>query len=213
MRAQPRALIALGALAAALGAAGPRPARAACAVAPGPEVPARVERRMVEKAGRIELSLGGAYLLRGDFYRNPGLQMTLGYWVREPLALELQVASYFASESDEARAVREETGFLPDSRRERATVALGARWSFAYGKALLGSRVLRFDPQLFAHAGVHFTDGQPGPLGDFGFALAAWPTGRVRLALDLGLVVEGERRSSWVAVLGLLPTLSLGVLL
>src|SRR5437867_2973390 len=82
---------------------------------PVPNVAARVERRAIEKAGRVEVAAGATYLVRGDFYRNPGAVVSVGYWLREPLALELEAGLYAAVESDEAAAVRLRTGFLPDS--------------------------------------------------------------------------------------------------
>jgi hypothetical protein len=109
--------------------------------------------------------------------------------------------------------VRVQTGFLPDSRRERATVAAGGRWAFGYGKLLVRGKVIHFDPELAAHAGVHITDGSTGPLLDVGLGLGAWIGRHVEVRLDLPILFEGEERSSWTFVLGFAPALGFGVLL
>jgi len=213
MRAQPRAVATrVLALALVLGA-GTR-ARAEDKPQP-PPVEVRVQNRFVEKAKRFEMAIGFAYLERDDFYRNPGGQFTLTYWLRESLALEAQLAGYDSVETFEARQVREQTGFLPDIRRERPAQRQGGRWSFGYGKVLLGRRVIHFDPQIFLHAGAHVTDdGGIWPLFDGGLALATRPLARMLVRLDLGLVLEGEQRSAgYVAVFGFQPVLAVGFLL
>jgi hypothetical protein len=207
MRAQ-RRVIWLGL---AVAAAMPRPARAD---APAPEVTERVQRRFVEKAGRIELVLGFSYLERSDFYRHPGAQASASYWLREPLALELAAAVYASVDTDELAQVERETGLVPDSRRERATLQAGARYCFGYGKMLIRRGVVHFDPQLYLRAGVHFAEGNVGPMTEIGAALAARPGPRWVVRLDLGLTLQGERRSAgWEPVLGFAPVLSLGALL
>jgi outer membrane beta-barrel protein len=180
-----------------------------------PEVPVRVQRRAIHKRHRAEMTLAFAYLERGDFYQNPGLMATLGYWPWESLELEAQLATWSAVETDAAKAVREETGFLPDSHREKGSATAGVRWSLAYGKALFGeSHVIYFDPQLFAHVGAHFAEGATGVMVDFGVGLAMRPLSRLELRLDVAAVAQSERRSAGtVGIFGVMPSLSVGVLL
>jgi hypothetical protein len=73
--------------------------------------------------------------------------------------------------------------------------------------------VLRFDPQWFLHAGVHFAKNSVGPMGDTGLALAIWPGSRFQVRLDMGLVFQREERTNWVNVLGFQPALVVGFLL
>jgi hypothetical protein len=178
------------------------------------EVTARVERRFVEKRGHFSPALGFVYLARGDYYRNPGAQLSLGYWWRESVALELQAAVFAAVEGQEIEEIRVQTGFLPDARRERAIFAVGPRFAFGYGKMLVGRRIIHFDPQLFAHVGTHVTENRGlGPMVDFGLGLAVRPTRRLEVRFDLALLIQAEERTRWEAVLGFAPMLGLGALL
>jgi outer membrane beta-barrel protein len=178
-----------------------------------PRVEGRVERPLIQRQGHLDLAASASYLIRDDFYRNPGVVVALGYWVREAIALEVQAGVYASYESDEARAVREQTGFVPDSLREGGTLAAGARWAFGYGKMLAFGRVIHLDPELSAHVGAHFASGTVGSLGDAGLGLGVWLAPRLRVRLDLPFVVESERRSGWTMVVGFAPALGLGILL
>lgn len=179
-----------------------------------PVVVQRVDRRLVLKTGRPELSLGLAYFARGDFYQNVGLGGTFAYWLDEKRALELQGALYYAADTDAVVQVREDLGFVPSSQREEGTLTGGGRWSLAYGKALVGDTVIHFDPQAFAHVGLHATEGSIGPMLDGGVALAARPRPWLLLRVDLAVVLQAEeRRDGWSVVLGLCPMFGAGVLL
>ena len=178
-----------------------------------PVVDARVENRLVEKNGRLDVTAGAAYLMRDDFYRHPGLALGAGKWLREWVAVEVVGAIYASVETDELKQVRMDTGFVPDTRQERGALEAGGRISLAYGKILMGRHVLRFDPQWFLHAGIHFAEGTVGPMADTGLALALWPSAHVEVRLDLGVVYQREERVDWVNILGFQPALSLGFLL
>jgi hypothetical protein len=180
---------------------------------PAPEIDARVENRLVQKRDRFDVSAGAAWLMRNDFYRHPGLALGAGYWIREWVSAEVVGDVYASVETDELKQVRMATGFVPDSRKERGALMGGGRISLAYGKLLFGHHVLRFDPQWFLHAGVHFAENNVGPMGDTGLSLAMWPSARFQVRLDMAFVVQREARTDWVTVLGFQPALSLGFLL
>ncbi len=180
-----------------------------------PVVTQRVDRRFVQKTGHAQLSLGLAYLARGDFYRNVGLEGTFAYWLDEAFALEAQAALYNAGDTDATDQVRRDLGFVPNAHREQAIVTVGGRWSVAYGKALVGKdSIIHFDPQVFAHVGMHSAEDAIGPMADVGLALGARPKRWLELRLDFALVLQAEeRRDGWAPILGYKPLLSVGFML
>ncbi len=180
-----------------------------------PVVTQRVDRRFVQKTGHAELSLGLAYLSRGDFYRNIGLEGTFSYWTDESVALEAQAALYHAGDTDATEQVKRDLGFVPNAHREQSIVTVGGRWSIAYGKALVGKdSIVHFDPQVFAHAGMHSSEDGIGPMADVGLALGARPKPWLELRLDFALVLQAEdRKDGWAAILGYKPLLSVGFML
>src|SRR5215813_10174711 len=97
---------------------------------PPPAIEARVENRLVEKRGRLEVSVGAAWLMNNDFYRHPGVALGAGLWLREWFAAEVTGGIYASTETDELKQVRMQTGFVPDSRPERGSIMGGGRLSF-----------------------------------------------------------------------------------
>jgi hypothetical protein len=74
--------------------------------------------------------------------------------------------------------------------------------------------VIHFEPQAFAHAGVHDNDGDVGPSADAGLGLLVFLTPRLFARLDAAIVFDRESRSGQtVSVWGTLPALSLGGML
>jgi hypothetical protein len=179
----------------------------------------RIQRRFVEKKGRLATYVGFAYLGRSDFYRSPGVEVAGSYYLLESLAVDVRASYFFTYETDELVALSRTTGFVPDTRPSRMTLLAGGRWSFGYAKLKLGDlAVVHFEPQLFLYGGVHFTArpdwGDVGvwPIGEVGFGFLVHATRRVQARLDAGLTVGGEQRTSYVAVVGGFPVLAVGVL-
>jgi hypothetical protein len=190
------------------------------AAAPAPDLTpaARIQRRFVEKKRRFAAYAGFAYLGRGDFYRSPGVEVAASFYVWEPLAIDLRAAWFFTSPTDELRAVVEKTGFTPDSRPSQAAVLAGARYSLGYAKLRVTSRLtLHFEPQVFLYGGVHVTHGDTsptsaGPMFAVGLGFLVHATPRIQARIDAGMTIGAEERTTWVAVLGGNPTLSVGVM-
>jgi hypothetical protein len=121
---------------------------------------------------------------------------------------------YHAGETDAIRQAREELRFVPDSYRVQSSFGLGVRKSIAYGKALIGRRIVYFDPQGFAHLGVLTAEEGRGPQVDLGLALVARPTARFQIRFELAALIQGEERldGTWHMLLGFQPSLAAGML-
>jgi hypothetical protein len=178
----------------------------------------RIQRRYVEKKHRFALYAGFAYHGRADYYYSPGIELALSYHVLESLSVDLRGDCFFSSPTSELRELAQRTGYIPDSRPSRAAVQAGLRWSIGYAKLRLTStRALHFEPQLFVYLGVHITEGvfsrlEVAPLADIGIGFLIYATKRVQARLDAGLTIGGEQRTQYVAVVGGMPVLSVGVL-
>lgn len=206
--------VAAGAAVAALAVAGP--ARAEAPKDLQPEV--RVQRRFVEKRHRLALYVGFAYDGRADYYRSPGIEAAVSFYVAESLALDVRGAWFFASPTDELKDIERATGYVPDSHPPRAALLAGVRWSIGYAKIRLPfDYVLHFEPQAFLYGGIHVTAGDAAgtlvaPLAEIGLGLLLHPTPHIQARLDAGVTVGGEQRTSYVAVVGGYPVLAVGVM-
>jgi outer membrane beta-barrel protein len=179
--------------------------------APRPQPAARVQARFAEKAHHALLFAGAEYLARGDFYNSPGLRLGGAYQMLESLALEGQLSHYWSSLNDEAQRVIHTLGAVPDSRPPTWLGLAGARWSFGYGKVLVAGGIIHFEPQLFAHAGIHDYGGDVQPSGDAGLGLLVFLTPRLFTRVDVAVTLDRESRSEQnIAVWGALPALTLG---
>jgi hypothetical protein len=222
------ALFACGAAAAAAdapqaGAAGtaaaPQPAAPSGFIhepAPRPQAAIRVQPRFAVKAHLVQVFAGAEYLSRGDFYNSPGVRIGAAYYLLEPLAVEVQASHYWSSLDATAEQVKASLGALPDSHPPGWLLLAGARYSIGYGKMMVGGLggVIHFEPQAFAHAGVHDNDGDVGPSADAGLGLLVFLTPRLFARLDAAIVFDRESRSGQtVSVWGTLPALSLGGML
>jgi hypothetical protein len=184
--------------------------------APRPQAAIRVQPRFAVKAHLFQVFAGAEYLSRGDFYNSPGARIGAAYYVLEPLALEAQVSHYWSSLDAEAERVKETLGAIPDSHPPGWLALVGARYSIGYGKLMVGGLggVIHFEPQTFAHAGVHDHGGDIGPSADAGLGFLVFLTPRLFTRVDAALVFERESRSGQtVSVWGTLPSLSLGGIL
>lgn len=184
--------------------------------APRPQAAIRVQPRFAVKAHLVQIFAGAEYLSRGDFYNSPGARLGAAYYVLEPLALEVQVSHYWSSLDAEAERVKETLGAIPDSHPPGWLALVGARYSIGYGKVMVGGvgGVIHFEPQAFAHAGVHDHGGDVGPSGDAGLGFLVFLTSRLFTRIDAAIVLDRESRSGQtVSVWGTLPALSLGGML
>lgn len=193
------------------------PAPAAPAIhepAPRPQPAARVQARFAQKVHRVLLFAGGEYLSRGDFYNSPGVRLGATYYFLESLAGEVQLSRYWSSLNDSARQVLQMEGLLPDSRPPTWLGLMGARYSFGYGKILVGGGVIHLEPQVFAHVGMHDYGGDVQPTGDAGLGLLVFLTTRLFTRVDVAVTLDRESRSNQaIAVWGALPALTVGGIL
>ncbi len=182
--------------------------------APRPQPAARVQARYAEKAHHLLVFAGAEYLARGDYYNSPGLRLGGAYQFLESLAFEIQLSHYWSSLNDSAQRIVQTLGAVPDSRPPAWLGLAGARWSFGYGKLLVGGVVIHLEPQLFAHVGIHDYGGDVEPSGDAGLGVLVFLTPRVFARADAAITLERESRSDQgVAVWGALPAFTLGSLL
>lgn len=184
--------------------------------APRPQPAARVQARYVTKVHHTLLFAGAEYLSRGDFYNSPGMRLGGAYQFLESLAFEVQLSHYWSSLNATAQQVVSTLGAVPDSRPPTWLGLAGARWSFGYGKILVGGAggVIHLEPQLFAHAGIHDYGGDVQPSGDAGLGLLVFLTHRLFTRLDAAVTLDRESRSDQnIAVWGVVPALTVGGML
>jgi hypothetical protein len=173
----------------------------------------RVQSRYAQKLKLVQVFGAVEYLSRGDFYNSPGARIGGTYYPLEPLGLELQVSHYWSSLDAEAERVKDTLGAIPDSHAPGWLFLAGARYSIGYGKVMVGGLggVVHFEPQAFAHAGMHVNDGDVGPSGDVGLGFLVFLTPRLFARIDAAVVLDRETRSGQgVTVWGALPSLGVG---
>jgi outer membrane beta-barrel protein len=200
------ALGTLAVLAPAARAALPEPA-------PRPVAAVRVQPRFATKAKHVQLFGGLEYLSRGDFFNSPGVRAGATYYPIEALGLELTVSHFWSSLNAEAVRIRNTLGAIPDSHAPGWLTMAGLRYSIGYGKLMLGGlgSAIHFEPQAFAHAGMHVHDGDIGPSADAGLGMLVFLTPRMFARFDVAVVFERETRAFGpVSVWGTLPTLGFG---
>lgn len=185
-------------------AAGPSLADTSTGAEGGLEPAARqtVQARLFTKAGRLHLRLGGSYLAREDFWISPGLTAELGFHFIEQLGLDLSSTLYFSTLDAAARDLRASQGLLPDAQQPILRVALGPRWSFAYGKLLIedAGLVVHLDASLLLRLGTMVTDRGVNFGGDVALAVQAQLGERWLVWAELsGWVGYEERESSSVS--------------
>jgi hypothetical protein len=181
--------------------------------APRPVTAVRVQSRYAVKAKQFQISGGFEYLSRGDFYVSPGARVGAAYYLLEQLGFEVQVSHFWSSLNAEAERVRRTLGAIPDSHAPGWLMLAGARYSFGYGKVMVGglSGVLHFEPQVFARGGMHVHDGDVGPSADAGLGLLMFVTPKLFARIDTSVVFEREQRSgNPVSVWGILPAIGVG---
>ena len=208
---------------------GPAPTRSAAAVsattpqrgliaepAPRPTAAVRVQSRYAQKANLLQVYGAVEYLSRGDFYDSPGARVGAAYYPLEALGIELQISHYWSSLDAEAERVKQSLGAIPDSHAPGWLALAGARYSIGYGKVMVGGLggVIHFEPQAFAHVGLHDHDGDIGPSGDLGLGFMVFLTPKLFARIDAAVVLEREQRSGQgVAVWGTLPSIGVGGIL
>ena len=181
--------------------------------APRPATAVRVQSRYAVKAKQFQVSGGFEYLSRGDFYISPGARIGAAYYLLEQLGFELQVSHFWSSLNAEAERIRRTLGAIPDSHAPGWLMLAGGRYSFGYGKLMVGGLggVLHFEPQVFARGGLHVHDGDTGPSADAGLGLLVFVTPKLFARIDTSLLFEREQRSgNAVSVWGIMPSIGVG---
>lgn len=173
-----------------------------------------VQERFAVKAETLSLHLLGAAQFRGDFYHRIGYGAALAYYPWEELGLELRAIGYHAWLTSAAEQLRRDTGLIPDTRAPIATVLLGGRISFGYGKVQLGdAAILHFDPQAVVQLGATFAeDDRVLPTAMVGLSLLLHFELGFQAQIDLLATVDLEERNArgWIASIGFAPVLSVG---
>ncbi len=184
---------------------------------PGAEgAPVRVERRLLLKKDRFFATGGLNYLSRGDYYTNPGLTVSGTHYPTEVDGVEFKGALFISWLSPAGAEVFERTGLVPDAHRPIALLAAGWRRTLGYGKVLVGGetgRVVHFDVQATSHLGLTITDRGVSPSLLVGPGLLMRFTPSIHAQLDVPLAASIEQRSRGFFSLGVLPTLTVGVVL
>jgi hypothetical protein len=178
--------------------------------------PVRVERRLLLKKDKFFATGGLSYLSRGDYYTNPGLTVSGTFYPTEVDGIEFRGAVFISSLSPAGIEVFERTGLVPDAHRPIALVAAGWRRTLGYGKVLVGGetgRVVHFDVQGTGHLGLTVTDRGLSPSLLVGPGVLMRFTPSIHAQLDVPLAVALEQRSRGFLSLGMLPTLTVGVVL
>lgn len=184
--------------------------------APRPVAAVRVQPRFATKAKHVQLYGGVEYLSRGDFFNSPGGRIGATYYPIEALGLELTASHFWSSLNAEAERIRNTLGAIPDSHAPGWLTMAGARYSIGYGKLMVGGLggAIHFEPQAFAHAGLHVHDSDVGPSADAGLGMLVFLTPRMFARFDVAVVFERERRAFGpVSVWGTLPTIGVGATL
>jgi hypothetical protein len=178
--------------------------------------PVRVERRALVKVKKVFLTGGLSYLSRGDYYTSPGLTGNFTYYPLEQHGLEFNLNLFLSFISPGAIEIFSRTGLVPDAQRPVAQLNLGYRYTFGYGKAVVGpslSGLIHFDVQAAGHLGLTITDRAANPTLGLGPALVVrfsklWV---MQLDVPLQFALEGRARSFFT--LGVSPRLAMGVML
>jgi outer membrane beta-barrel protein len=181
--------------------------------APRPATDVRVQSRFAVKANGGQLFAAVDYLSRGDFYNSPGARVGGAYYPFESVGLELQIAHYWSSLTAEGERIKRELGHLPDSHAPAWQFLAGGRYSIGYGKLMVGGMggAIHFEPQAFAHAGVHAYEGDVGLTADAGLGFLVFLTPKMFVRIDAAIVFDREERSGQtVSVWGTAPSLGLG---
>ncbi len=174
---------------------------------------ATVQKRFATKKHHAYAHLSGAAPIRDDFYHSLGAGLDVGYYFSESFGAELRWLWMANWEVDAAADIREETGFIPDARRQNMLLTAGGRYSLGYGKVLvLDDFVVHFDPQLTGGAGVALAEGRVLPTATVGLSVLTHYARGVQAKLDLQMAFQLENRNrGWVASLSFLPMLGVGM--
>ena len=215
------------ALVASWGALAPRAAQAQAQPAPpaAPTAPAQsplmlrqdpdrpsIQRRFAPKDGLLYANASLMTHVRDDFYSSWGYGADLGYFMSESWGLELRYLRLRTSLDDAALDLKERIGLTPDARPQDTWVQVAVRYAPGYGKLLMWeSMVLHFDPQLVVHGGVALAEARVLPSFTAALSLLGHFRWGLKLKVDLGLSVQGEKRErGWVWTTGFAPVLGLG---
>jgi hypothetical protein len=181
-------------------------------LAPTPPADApRLQHRLFTKRHGFQVEASGQYLWRADFFTNPAAGLTVRYFLQENWAVEVAGTRFFSALQDSAKAVRDRFGYEPDSHLPLWLLRGGLRYTAGYGKLLFGTHVIHVEPQLFGHLGVLLAETAIDPALDVGAGLLIHWTELLYTQLDFALLPHLENRSGWVPVLGVLPSLAIGV--
>jgi len=171
-----------------------------------------IQDRFATKAETLYLQGTMTTQVRNDYYDSIGVGVDLGWYTSEMLGLELRWAYLFSTLGPAASEVKNETGLTPDARPQDMLAAVGARYSFGYGKMLLGrDSVVHVDPQIAAHGGVALAGRRVLPTGTISLSLLTHYQYGLQATFDLGFAIQAEhRRSGWMPSVGFMPTLGIG---
>lgn len=171
----------------------------------------RVQRRLYENAGRFEAEVGAEYLSRGDFFLSPGIAAAVRWYPLEALGLELAASRFFSFLSPVASEIRSRTGYIPDAQPPAWLFRAGARFSLGYGKLLAFGQLLHFEPQALARLALLTGEPSVAPGFDVGAGMVVHLNPLLHLRFEVALFPHVERRTTWVPVMGVIPSITLGI--
>ena len=182
---------------------------------PGAEgSPVRVERRLLVKKDHTFVTGGLGYLARGDYYNNPSLLVSGTRYFLESGGVELKLGLFLSSLNAAGSEVFDQTGLIPDAQRPVGLISAGWRQWLGFGKVLVGTGTLvHFDVQAAAHVSLLFTDRGASPSPSLGPGLLLRLSPLVHAQLDVPLVATFEKRQRGFLSFGVMPTLTVGVVL
>jgi hypothetical protein len=170
-----------------------------------------IQRRFAPRDEAFVLYLGGGGHIRDDYYTSLGYQVNMSYFFTDRWGLELRLTQLWTSLSDEAEALRDRYGLLPDARPQGLGVSIGAQYGLGYGKMLIGSGVTHFDPLIIAHFGVMNAEERYLPSLSLSLSPTILLRYGVRVRLDLGVTMQLESRErGTVFTTGFLPMVHVG---
>ncbi len=115
-----------------------------------------------------------------------------------------------------AEEVFARSGLVPDAQKPLALLGLGYRYTFGYGKAVVGpglDGLVHFDVQAIARLGLTITDQAANPTAAVGPALVVRFNKLFVLQLDVPVSLGFESRVRSSLAFGVQPALAFGVML
>lgn len=171
----------------------------------------KIQRRFLPRSKRLMGSLVMGAHIRDDYYGSLNGGLSAEYFINDTWGVGLSYIGMITWLSDEAEKLREGYGLVPDARAQSSMLGLSALYGLGYGKMLLSSNLVHFDPILGLFAGVATAEERLLPTLKLGFMPTFLLRHEMSLRFDLGVTLQLESRTrGLVLTTGFLPMVSLG---